>query len=139
MLDNFGLLVAVDKIASTATLAPRLDLAHPLSALSAICWGGVLLSSPAPLVVSLACPGSIGDTYWVTPLLAPRELELGVMTLFLTVQVLSKLSFPQSSMRQAEATTVPSNTLASQDVTGGTLHTCMLFGIALTFRFATVP
>jgi hypothetical protein len=139
LLGNFGLLAAVDKLASTVTLAPWLDLARPLSALSAICWGGVLLFSPAPLVVSLASAASIGGAYWVAPLLAPRELELGAMTLFLTVQVLSKFAFPQSSMRQAESRTVPSSKLASQDVAGGTLHTCKLFGLALAFRFAAVP
>ena len=99
----------------------------------------MLLASPAPLVVSLASASRIGTVYWVAPRLAPCDLELGVMTLFLTVQVLSKLPFPQSSMRQPESTTVPSSKLASQDVAGGTLHSCKLFGLALAFRFATVP
>ena len=139
LLGNFGLLAAVLSWAAKRVGVQGAKvhfgllaavLSWPLSALSAICWGGVLLASPAPLVVSLASAASIGGAYWVAPLLAPRELELGAMTLFLTVQVLSKLAFPQSSMRQAESTTVPSSKLASQDVAGGTLHTCKLFGLA---------
>jgi len=116
---NFGLLAAIDR---AIPLGSMVGLSRPLSAFTAAVWSGMLLSSPAPAVVSVLSSLFIWASYMVAPAIGPRELELGSMALFAVVLVLAKV------LAQHRSKTLMRELLADM------LYMFKVFGLALAAR-----
>lgn len=119
ILANFGLLASLDSTMSLDTLT---GIERPISLLTGALWSVMLLSSPAPLVVSLLSSLCIWAGFAAAPFLEPRQLEVGAMAAFFMVLVIAKLVFKH------RAKTVVGELLA--DVK----HMAKLFGLALVAR-----
>lgn len=115
LLGNFGLLACVDAL---PILAPFKTVysARPVSALTAVLWSLMLLSSPAPMVCSLGSTAAIAGAYVLAPSIDPRVLEACAMAVFMLV--LTVTSKP------------------AQKVSKDFMHGCLRFGIAVAFRYA---
>ena len=78
------MLAAID---ASVQVAPTLLGQRPISALTAVLWAGLLLSSPAPMPCSILSSISIAGAFAAAPHLGPRELEGGAMLIFVAVLV----------------------------------------------------
>ena len=110
MLANFGLLFLADQYffptqltIATITGSTSRALANatlpplPLSYLTAVAWIICLMCSPAPIECSSLATALVGAVYLAAPHMTAHQLELGAVTVFVTVLLLVRLLAPRLS------------------------------------------